>query len=96
MTNQIASSFISSLCNNCRYTVGQRFGRHIDESVYLENGLRTYYTLLIYLSGRGGNKDASSDSLAGGETVFYDQGRVVAEVTIYSNISIKSYMLSFL
>ncbi|XP_078154534.1 2-oxoglutarate (2OG) and Fe(II)-dependent oxygenase superfamily protein [Carex rostrata] len=63
-----------------RYTVGQRFGRHIDESVYLENGLRTYYTLLIYLSGRGGNKDASSDSLVGGETVFYDQGRVVAEV----------------
>lgn len=62
--------------------MGQRFGRHIDESVYLENGLRTYYTLLIYLSGRGGNKDASSDSLVGGETVFYDQGRVVAEVTI--------------
>jgi hypothetical protein len=61
--------------------VGQKFGRHIDESVYLENGLRTHYTLLIYLSGRG-NKDASSESLVGGETVFYDQGRVVAEVTI--------------
>ncbi|KAJ1693417.1 hypothetical protein LUZ63_010115 [Rhynchospora breviuscula] len=63
-----------------RYTVGQRFGRHIDESVYLENGNRTHYTLLIYLSGRGNTKDASSDSLVGGETVFYDQGRVVAEV----------------
>lgn len=37
-----------------RYSVGQRFGRHIDESADLGDGKRTYYTLLIYLSGSGG------------------------------------------
>ncbi|KAJ3682090.1 hypothetical protein LUZ60_014663 [Juncus effusus] len=64
-----------------RYKVGQKFGRHIDESVETEEGLRTYYTLLIYLTGKSANQDAaSSDSLVGGETVFYDQRKVVAEV----------------
>ncbi|GJN30104.1 hypothetical protein PR202_gb18383 [Eleusine coracana subsp. coracana] len=64
-----------------RYTEGQRFGRHIDESVDLGDGSRTYYTLLIYLSGKGGAKDSSGQALVGGETVFYDhRGGVVAEV----------------
>lgn len=45
-------------CN--RYTVGQRFGQHIDESVYLGEGRRTYYTLLIYLSGTPGRTKAKS------------------------------------
>ncbi|XP_062209643.1 uncharacterized protein LOC133911424 isoform X2 [Phragmites australis] len=63
------------------YTEGQRFGRHIDESVDLGDGSRTYYTLLIYLSGKGSAKDSSGQALVGGETVFYDQrGGVVAEV----------------
>ncbi|KAL6659936.1 hypothetical protein ACP70R_002058 [Stipagrostis hirtigluma subsp. patula] len=63
-----------------RYTEGQRFGRHIDESVDLGDGSRTYYTLLIYLSGKGSTKDSSGQALVGGETVFYDQrGGVVAE-----------------
>lgn len=44
-----------------RYTKGQRFGRHIDESAEVSPGQWTAYTLLIYLSG----------GLAGGETVFY-------------------------
>ncbi|XP_073127757.1 uncharacterized protein [Henckelia pumila] len=43
-----------------RYTVGQRFGQHIDESVYLGEGRRTYYTLLIYLSGAPGGTKAKS------------------------------------
>ncbi|KAF8058110.1 hypothetical protein HT031_005770 [Scenedesmus sp. PABB004] len=34
-----------------RYTRGQRFGRHIDDSVELGQGRFTGYTLLIYLSG---------------------------------------------
>ncbi|XP_072963140.1 uncharacterized protein [Typha angustifolia] len=62
-----------------RYTVGQRFGRHIDESVDLGEGQKTQYTLLIYLSGKSSNQDSST--LVGGETVFYDQRRgIVAEV----------------
>ncbi|KAF9614789.1 hypothetical protein IFM89_020643 [Coptis chinensis] len=61
-----------------RYKVGQRFGRHIDESVDLGDGCRTHYTLLIYLSG--GAKE-SGKTLVGGETVFYGSRRgVVAEV----------------
>lgn len=73
-----------------RYKVGQRFGRHIDESVNLGDGRITYYTLLVYLSGSSrckgnndtsSNKDSSTHSLVGGETVFYDNRRgVVAEV----------------
>ncbi|XP_048326464.2 uncharacterized protein LOC107414416 [Ziziphus jujuba] len=72
-----------------RYKVGQRFGRHIDESVDIGEGKRTHYTLLIYLSGgtpKGKNnvknpKDSSSDHLLGGETVFYgSRNGVVAEV----------------
>ncbi|KAL6952310.1 hypothetical protein U1Q18_044990 [Sarracenia purpurea var. burkii] len=72
-----------------RYKVGQRFGRHIDESVDLGEGKRTHYTLLIYLSGvlnlksknvKSGPQD-SSEILVGGETVFYGtRNGVVAEV----------------
>ncbi|KAK6117749.1 hypothetical protein DH2020_048510 [Rehmannia glutinosa] len=74
-----------------RYTAGQRFGRHIDESVDLGEGRRTYYTLLIYLSGVPGKTKAKSkndntsqdslDPLVGGETVFYGpRNALVAEV----------------
>ncbi|KAM7491680.1 hypothetical protein LguiA_034601 [Lonicera macranthoides] len=75
-----------------RYTVGQRFGRHIDESADLGDGKRTHYTLLIYLSGGGlENKsktdsnnlqDSSIEPLVGGETVFYGpRNNLVAEVS---------------
>ncbi|KAH9626062.1 hypothetical protein KSS87_001987 [Heliosperma pusillum] len=71
-----------------RYKAGQRFGRHIDESVDLGDGKHTYYTLLIYLSGGFKSKSKSDDKsssdvepLAGGETVFYgSRNSVVAEV----------------
>ncbi len=76
-----------------RYKAGQRFGRHIDESVDLEDGKRTHYTLLIYLSGGskpkakndvGSPEDSSSEPLVGGETVFYgSRNSVVAEVVGY-------------
>jgi hypothetical protein len=78
-----------------RYKVGQRFGRHIDECVNLGDGKRTYYTLLVYLSGcpsepkskfkNDSNKptDSSFDPLVGGETVFYGpRNSIVAEVII--------------
>ncbi|KAL9375866.1 hypothetical protein Peur_032745 [Populus x canadensis] len=73
-----------------RYKAGQRFGRHIDESVNLGDGKRTHYTLLIYLSGApkaktktdpNSQKDSSSEPLVGGETVFYGpRNSVVADV----------------
>ncbi|KAK6250518.1 hypothetical protein SCA6_004523 [Theobroma cacao] len=73
-----------------RYKVGQRFGRHIDESVDLGAGKCTHYTLLIYLSGgsktngksdSSNQKDSVSEPLVGGETVFYgSRNGVVAEV----------------
>ncbi|CAN8302228.1 unnamed protein product [Cochlearia groenlandica] len=75
-----------------RYSAGQHFGRHIDESVDLEDGKRTYYTLLIYLSGSSvkpmsksnsskANDSSSAEQLVGGETVFYgSRNSIVAEV----------------
>ncbi|KAK9060916.1 hypothetical protein SSX86_018096 [Deinandra increscens subsp. villosa] len=73
-----------------RYKIGQRFGRHIDESVNLGEGRHTHYTLLIYLNGDVESKpksdvNGSHDSfepLVGGETVFYGpRNSLVAEVT---------------
>ncbi|XP_057476869.1 uncharacterized protein LOC130764582 [Actinidia eriantha] len=73
-----------------RYKVGQRFGRHIDESVDLGAGKRTHYTLLIYLNGGSKTKSRndkgvpqdSPETLIGGETVFYGpRNGLVAEVT---------------
>ncbi|XP_010444043.1 PREDICTED: uncharacterized protein LOC104726794 [Camelina sativa] len=75
-----------------RYSAGQHFGRHIDESADLEDGKRTYYTLLIYLSGNSTkskskssssktNDSSSAEPLVGGETVFYgSRNSIVAEV----------------
>ncbi|CAA7038782.1 unnamed protein product [Microthlaspi erraticum] len=78
-----------------RYSAGQHFGRHIDESVDLDDGNRTYYTLLIYLSGSSSstksksksdsskktNDSSSAETLVGGETVFYgSRNSIVAEV----------------
>lgn len=62
-----------------RYSVGQRFGRHIDESVAVDkfNG-ETKYTLLIYLS-----------EPSGGETVFYDnRGRRLLTVHPKSGLAL--------
>lgn len=77
-----------------RYKVGQHFGKHIDESVSLGDGKRTYYTLLIYLSGGSKAKakndlsdpnDSSLEPLVGGETVFYgSRNNLVAEVDSFS------------
>ncbi|GKU89418.1 hypothetical protein SLEP1_g3556 [Rubroshorea leprosula] len=73
-----------------RYKPGQRFGRHVDESVDLGGGKRSHYTLLIYLSGGSkpkakndpnNPKDSGSEPLVGGETVFYgSRNSIVAEV----------------
>ncbi|CDP05262.1 unnamed protein product [Coffea canephora] len=71
-----------------RYKAGQRFGRHIDESIDLGDGKRTHYTLLIYLSGGSRSKtrndntqDSASETIVGGETVFYGpRNALVAEV----------------
>ena len=44
-----------------RYKVGQRFGKHIDESNTLSRDLQTGATILIYLNS----------GMCGGETMFY-------------------------
>ncbi|KAK9811049.1 hypothetical protein WJX73_009320 [Symbiochloris irregularis] len=64
-----------------RYSSGQHFGKHIDESARLGPGLATQFTLLIYLSGSNGGKGfpAHLSELRGGETVFYE-GRKSKEV----------------
>lgn len=70
-----------------RYCVGQRFGKHIDESVEDENGNISQWTVLIYLNGGGGAEGGSElggevasemgggrveeEPLRGGETIFY-------------------------
>ncbi|RUO96801.1 hypothetical protein BC936DRAFT_141430, partial [Jimgerdemannia flammicorona] len=49
-----------------RYTPGQRFEPHYDDSVRdTVTGLMSEWTLLVYLTGSG------EDGLEGGETVFY-------------------------
>lgn len=70
-----------------RYGPGQRFGKHVDDSVNLGGGICTEYTLLIYLTGSGGppvskpkGKSAvqgkDSSVLVGGETIFYGTFRM--------------------
>lgn len=66
-----------------RYAVGQRFGKHVDESVEDENGHLSQWTVLVYLNGgvaggpsAGGEAaevgvGVEEDPLRGGETVFY-------------------------
>eukprot|EP00750_Incisomonas_marina_P009444 INCI16004.2.p1 GENE.INCI16004.2~~INCI16004.2.p1 ORF type:complete len:212 (+),score=39.20 INCI16004.2:247-882(+) len=65
-----------------RYTPGERFGLHIDESVTTSLGHATRFTLLFYLNGTGqasrkpkkGAKSAPSltgPEVSGGETAFY-------------------------
>ncbi|KAG9453158.1 hypothetical protein H6P81_006062 [Aristolochia fimbriata] len=68
-----------------RYKVGQHFGQHIDESIDLGQGHKTYYTLLVYLTGKSNDGsvsrgNSSGQSLVGGETVFYGKRGVLAEV----------------
>ncbi|CAL5225451.1 g8270 [Coccomyxa viridis] len=60
-----------------RYEPGQRFNRHYDDSADMGDGLKTAYTLLVYLSGQ-------EHGMQGGETVFYSHGKrskTVASVT---------------
>lgn len=71
--------FESLLVWMSRYVPGQKFGRHIDESVEIGAREVTLYTLLIYLSGafpstsssKSINRAKGESVLVGGETVFY-------------------------
>jgi len=53
-----------------KYTVGQRFGKHVDVSSRLRDGSETQFTLLCYLNEVG---------LSGGETRFYYDGNGARE-----------------
>lgn len=68
-----------------RYAAGQRFGKHVDESVEDEHGNISQWTVLIYLNGgpgalsggdrgsggSGAEAEMGEETLRGGETVFY-------------------------
>ncbi|MFO0563681.1 MAG: 2OG-Fe(II) oxygenase [Polyangiales bacterium] len=54
-----------------RYTAGQRFGLHHDQSYLREDGARSLLTLLVYLN----------DDFTGGETDFPEQRRCVTPQT---------------
>ncbi|KAH7099086.1 hypothetical protein BKA62DRAFT_325392 [Auriculariales sp. MPI-PUGE-AT-0066] len=54
-----------------RYEKGQSFGKHYDDSVFV-GGLRSEWTLLIYLTG-------VEDGVQGGETIFYPEARVLSK-----------------
>ena len=72
----------------CRYGPGQSFGKHVDDSVEIGNGVYTEYTLLIYLTGAGTplakskQKGAANGSpgLVGGETIFYGMLHLVGTI----------------
>ncbi|KAI3943782.1 hypothetical protein MKW98_004287 [Papaver atlanticum] len=66
---------------------GERFGRHTDGSVELGDGRRTYYTLLMYLSGGSGqktktelssDKDFSVEAAPPKEWLFFTPVEIVA------------------
>jgi hypothetical protein len=63
-----------------KYGVGQRFGKHYDESNDVSNERRTFFTVLLYLNGRGGAQSTRTSSdderteaapLQGGHTNFF-------------------------
>lgn len=54
------------LCMPCRYSEGQRFGKHVDGSQDLPGGAVTGYTLLVYLNGHGGRKAGRGAPKRGG------------------------------
>ncbi|CAI5464284.1 unnamed protein product [Closterium sp. Yama58-4] len=49
-----------------RYSRGQQFGAHIDESVTVAGGGRTEYTLLVYLSGAPSSWEGREEEEGGG------------------------------
>lgn len=59
-----------------RYAVGQRFGKHIDESVEDENGHHSQWTVLIYLNGggEGGEGAGTASASAGGALLDKSKG----------------------
>mmetsp|Transcript_38306 Transcript_38306/g.49538 ORF Transcript_38306/g.49538 Transcript_38306/m.49538 type:complete len:262 (-) Transcript_38306:355-1140(-) len=72
---------LDSCASNIRiykYSQGQRFGRHYDESTDIDKNRKTFYTVLVYLNGAGGIIDENQDkaslmtaSLSGGATNFF-------------------------
>ena len=61
-----------------KFSKGQRFGMHIDDSVRTSTGESTMYTLLVYLNGG----KSSTFPVKGGETVFYDHDSRPGRATV--------------
>ena len=88
-----------------RYGPGQRFGKHVDDSVDLGNGISTQYTVLIYLTGSGmpvesrtRSKPAApgrdSTALVGGHTIFYGTLLFVGSVVDQDSSVLHFYCLT--
>ena len=67
----------------CRYERGNRFAKHVDDSVKV-GARESRYTLLIYLSGSqrlkggaSGEPSKTAANLKGGETLFYGQSYIL-------------------
>ncbi|KAI1794520.1 hypothetical protein LXA43DRAFT_1072440 [Ganoderma leucocontextum] len=64
-----------------KYTAGQYFGPHYDDSVRdAETGAKSEWTLLIYLTG-------AQDGVEGGETIFYQDQRGKPRETIVAPLT---------
>lgn len=70
LTLRFATCRTAVACNSniriYRYAVGQRFGKHIDESVEDENGHHSQWTVLIYLNGEREGGEGGGAASAGG------------------------------
>lgn len=62
MIGPLRRSSCNPLIRLYKYSEGQRFGKHVDQSNRLADGSVTEFTLLIYLN----------EDFDGGETVFYE------------------------
>lgn len=56
------SNYTQTPAAACRYGPGHLFGKHIDESMDLEDGKHTRYTVLVYLSGGVQQQPAQASS----------------------------------
>lgn len=73
-----------------RYTKGQSFGLHVDQSWRgPEPGVQTEFTLLIYLNSTGEPTSGHDQPLVGGETVFMASAkRELARVTPRAGVAL--------
>ena len=78
-------------CDFHRYQPGDKFGKHVDDSVTV-GGRASKYTLLVYLSGGEHQKRAPDRehnkalaALKGGETLFYGESCALESCSLFDS-----------